>query len=218
MENWKAILFDFDGVLTDSEPLHQQAWQKALKRYGHDFPEEMRTSSIGVKDEILAEYWVKSLALPVEAVDLLADKKNIFSGFICKELQPFDQLTHWICQLQHVQLGVVTSSEQRLVRPALRSFGIYDILSTVVYAEDVWLHKPAPDPYLLAARRLGLAPQDCLVLEDSLQGIQAAQAAGMHVFGIATSLDKQTLSLADAVFDTTQEALEWLISKRIEKV
>lgn len=188
---YDAILFDFDGVLVDSEPVHFECWLEILQSFGmHMDWETYRIHGIGVSDRALMTMLCERAGRPHEVDRLLAEyprKKEMFrSRMLERRLIPA-QVLNLLPELRAYRLAVVTSSGQSEVEPLLQDAGIYGLFSTVVYGGDVKQLKPAPDPYLLAMNRLGA--RTGLVLEDSDAGETSARAAGLDVLRVKSPLD-----------------------------
>ena len=187
---FRAYLFDCDGTIADSMPLHYIAWSKALGEYGCTFDEELFYSWGGKPAvEIIADLnKMQSLDMPPEA---LAEHKESLYFALLPQLQPIPEVVE-IIEAEHgrIPLAVVSGGRRNSVTSSLTTLGLLDKFETIVGAEDYKNSKPAPDAYLLAAARLGVAPKDCLVFEDTVMGIQAATAAGMTSVKIASPMER----------------------------
>ena len=183
---YEAILFDFDGVLVDSEPVHFECWREVLTRFGLTLEWDVyRREGIGVSDRHLMKILCSQVNPPLDVELLLAEyprKKELFRSRML-ERRPFSgEVLSLIAKLSGHQLGVVTSSGRYEVEPILAAAGILGRFQVAVYGGDVKRLKPAPDPYLLAIERLGVS--NALVIEDSAAGEQSARAAGLDVLRI----------------------------------
>jgi len=176
---FRAYLFDCDGTIADSMPLHYLAWKQALQEWNCDFDEGLFYSWGGRPvREILDELnQTNGLTMPVEAV--AARKESLYLEQI-PQLKAIPEVLEQI-EAQHgrIPLAVVSGSRRDSVVGTLSVLHLLGKFDTIVAAEDYENGKPAPDAFLLAASRLGVAPRDCLVFEDTELGIQAATAAGM---------------------------------------
>ncbi|MGA3135851.1 MAG: HAD family phosphatase [Terracidiphilus sp.] len=177
--SFRAYLFDCDGTIADSMPLHYIAWKTALSEWNCAFDEELFYSWGGKPvREIVAELnRMHGLNMPVEAV---AERKEDLYLAQLPQLKPIPEVLD-IIHAQHgrIPFAVVSGSRRNSVVGSLTALGLLDKFDTIVSAEDYKNAKPAPDAFLLAAASLGVAPADCLVFEDTDLGIQAATAAGM---------------------------------------
>jgi HAD superfamily hydrolase (TIGR01509 family) len=176
---FKAYLFDCDGTIADSMPLHYVAWKRILGEWGCDFDEQTFYAWGGMPvTEIIAALNVRDgLAMPVEEVQR---RKEALYFEILPELKAVPEvLEHIELSHGHIPFAVVSGSTRESVTKSLETLGILDKFETLVCAGDYERSKPDPQPFLIAAERLGVAPEDCLVFEDTEMGIQSATAAGM---------------------------------------
>jgi HAD superfamily hydrolase (TIGR01509 family) len=176
---FRAYLFDCDGTIADSMPLHYKAWKKALEEWNCEYPEQLFYSWGGkpVRDIIADLNKMQGLNMPI---DSLAARKEALYLEQLPELKPIPEvLEHIEAQYGHIPFAVVSGSRRKSVVGSLSVLHLLDRFKTIVSAEDYKNAKPAPDPFLIAAERLGVAPNDCLVFEDTELGIQSATAAGM---------------------------------------
>jgi len=184
--DFKAYLFDCDGTIADSMPLHYVAWTQALREYGcTNFTEELFYALGGVPvDGVVAQLNQRDgLSIPIEE---FAHRKESLYYEIIHQLQPVPEVLEQI-RLHHgnIPFAVVSGSTRESVVKSLEALGLLDLFDTLVCAGEYKRGKPAPDPFLLAAERLGVEPSKCLVFEDADIGIQAATAAGMASVRIA---------------------------------
>jgi len=186
---YQAILFDFDGVLVDSEPVHFECWREILRDF--DVPLDWQTycrHGIGVSDRDLMALLCQRAARPFEVDRLLAQyprKKEMFRTRMLERNAISLDVMELLRALSGYQLGVVTSSGRTEVEPILEKAGIDGLFRAVVYGGDVQRLKPAPDPYLLAVQKLGV--RSALALEDSDAGETSARAAGLDVLRVPAS-------------------------------
>jgi beta-phosphoglucomutase family hydrolase len=187
--NFSAYLFDCDGTIADSMPLHYIAWKKALSEWNCEFEENIFYSWGGKPvRKIVAELnEMHGLNMPV---DELAARKESYYHEQLPQLKGIPEvLEHIEAEHGHIPFAVVSGSRRASVVGSLTALGLLDKFDTLVCAEDYKNGKPAPDGFLLAASRLGVAPADCLVFEDTELGIEAATAAGMASVMVARPLD-----------------------------
>jgi len=177
--SFKAYLFDCDGTIVDSMPLHYVAWKRVLSEWNCEFAEDVFYAWGGMPvAEIIATLNARhGLAMPVEDV---ARRKEALYFEILPELKAVPEVLEHI-EASHGQIpfAVVSGSTRDSVTASLNALKIFDRFDTLVCAGDYERSKPDPEPFLIAAERLGIAPEDCLVFEDTEMGIQAATAAGM---------------------------------------
>ena len=189
---FKAYLFDCDGTIADSMPLHYTAWTTVLAEHGCTFPEDLFYSWGGMPvAEIIATLnHQQGLAMPVEQI---AHRKEALYYDLIHQLKPIPEVLEHI-HLSHGQIpfAVVSGGTRDSVTRALTALGILHKFDTLVCAGDYTRSKPHPEPFLLAAERLRVPPEACLVFEDTDMGIQAATAAGMASVKIAQPWERTT--------------------------
>ena len=177
--DFRAYIFDCDGTVVDSMPLHYRAWKAALAEWNCDFPEDLFYAWGGkpVRNIIADLNQIYSLTMPV---DSLAVRKEALYLAQLPSLKAIPEVVeHITAQHGRIPFAVASGSRRNSVVGSLTTVGLFDKFDTIVSAGDYLHAKPAPDCFLLAAQRLGVAPKDCLVFEDTQLGIQAATAAGM---------------------------------------
>lgn len=176
---FSAYLFDCDGTIADSMPLHYVAWSRALTEWKCEFSEELfyAWGGMSVAAIVAALNTMYGLKMPVQDV---ATRKERFYFELLPQLKPVPEV------LEHIRTGygkipfaVVSGSTRESVTASLTALNLLDHFETMVCAGDYQKGKPDPEALLLAAERLGVAPQSCLVFEDADLGIEAANAAGM---------------------------------------
>ena len=188
---FRAYLFDCDGTVVDSMPLHYLAWRRALDAVNCDFPEELFYAWGGKPvEQILGDLSrAQGLSIPVK------ETAEIKEGYFHEALP---QLTAVAEVLEHIDeahgrvpFAIVSGGGRKSVVRSLEQLHLLDRFETLVCAEDYSLAKPNPEPYLIAAERLGVAPEHCLVFEDTDLGIEAAKAAGMKWIKVPHPLERQ---------------------------
>jgi beta-phosphoglucomutase family hydrolase len=177
--NFKAYLFDCDGTLADSMPLHYRAWKRALAEWNCNFEEKLfyAWGGMPVAEIISTLNRNHHLAMPVEAV---AHRKESLYYELLPELQPVPEVLEHVEEAHgRIPIAVVSGSTRESVTASLVALKMLDRFDAMVCAGDYKKSKPDPEAFLLAAEKLRVAPEDCLVFEDTEMGIQAATAAGM---------------------------------------
>ena len=176
---FRAYLFDCDGTIVDSMPLHYNAWKQALDEWGCAFDEDLFYSWGGRPPaEIIASLnRMHGLNMPVDTV---AHRKESLYYSLLPGLRPVAEVLEIINANQgRIPFAVVSGSTRESIVKSLTSVGLLDRFPVLIGSEDYARSKPAPDAFLAAAERLGVAPNDCLVFEDTDMGVQGATAAGM---------------------------------------
>jgi len=177
--DFAAFIFDCDGTLADTMPTHFKAWQMALGKAASDFPEAMFYELGGVPTSRIVEILNERHGYSIPVAETVARKENLFLELSVQiaAIEPVVALAReWHGRKP---LAVASGGHRRVVHNTLKALGICHLFNTIVCSEDYLRGKPHPDPFLEAARRLGVIPEKCLVFEDTQTGVQAATAAGM---------------------------------------
>lgn len=178
--DFDACIFDCDGTLADTMPLHYKAWCAALARHQAEFPEALFYELGGVPTVRIVEILNERHGHRMPPVETAEVKERLFVEMIPEALPigPVVEIVHRFHGRK--PLAVASGGHRAIVIKTLTAIGIADRFVTIVGAEDYEHGKPAPDPYLVAARRLGVPPERCLVFEDTATGIESATRAGMR--------------------------------------
>ena len=181
-KRYKGYIFDCDGTLADSMPLHLRAWNAGLAAANAPFELDGQAfmSVAGMALRHTVEHWNETHRLQID-VDTVIEAKNAYFEAHMEEISAIEEVAAFACSCRDAgaAVSVASGGNGKDVLEILRIIGLADVFEIVVTADDVARGKPAPDLFLLAAEKMGIAPTDCLVLEDSLLGIEAADACGM---------------------------------------
>ena len=202
----RGVVFDMDGVLADSEPLHARAWVRTLERYGVRVDERYFDRWIGIPNGDTALDLVSRFRIPVAAQRITAERQALYLRLVESELQPFPGLAEGLAALR-LPKAVATSSTRADATLMLSRLGLSSHFAAVVTVEDVSLTKPDPEIYVKAAAGLGLDPGDCAAIEDSPAGVASARAAGCWVVAVTTTHPAARLSAAHEVRADTVSAI-----------
>jgi HAD superfamily hydrolase (TIGR01509 family) len=201
MKKFSAIIFDMDGVIVDSEPLHQKAFETLFEELGRKLDHGIVFHEYyGRSDGALLRDFIGKHKLPNELEDLAARKLKYFLGYLRERRPVFKELHALVPELaKRYKLAVATSSTHHAADVVMEISGLGPHFNLIVAREDVRFPKPDPEVYFTTARKLGVRPSACCVIEDSIHGIQAAKMAGMTCIGLTSSLPPEKLSRADFV-------------------
>ena len=180
--DFAGYIFDCDGTLGDTMPLHYSAWLAALKEYGLNFPEALfLRARRACRRSISSRSLVNARHGPHMPVKETAEiKEEIYLKGI-EQIAPIEPVVAIVNRVHgKLPIAVASGGHRRIVTRTLTCLGIVDKFDAIICAEDYLKGKPNPDPFLTAAQRLGVPPEKCLVFEDTNTGIQAARAAGMQ--------------------------------------
>lgn len=198
-----GVVFDCDGTLADTEALSFQAWTLTLADHGYVMTEGDFAAIIGRPFERIWTYFTDRIGL--ENPDRVrAELQERYLGLIATDLQVHDDAITTVRKLAEagVPVAVASSSQRVSVQDILERAKIDDLIEVVIGADDVQHHKPAPEPYLIAAERLEIDPTACVAVEDTSVGVASAVAAGMFTVGVLRAHNGRTqLSAASRVVE-----------------
>ena len=204
MPQFAAVIFDMDGVMVNSEPIHEMAFREIFAEIGYaenhgiDFPAYYGRSDLALWKDFIARH-----RPPQTLTELTERKQRRFLEIVRKEEPIFDGLTGLVEKLsKHYRLAVASGSLHPVIEVILGMKNLAQYFQAVVSVEDVPRGKPEPDIFLRAAELLAVPPAGCCVIEDSSAGVTAARGAGMTVVAITNSLPRERLAHADQVTDS----------------
>lgn len=210
----KAVFFDFDGIIVDTEPIHFQAFQRVLQPLGLGYTwEEYLEKYIGFDDRDAFREVLSSAGTMLEEgmlADLINRKAEFFEKIVQKGVQPYPGVISLVKEITgKLPIGLCSGALRRDILPILEQFGLQRSFDTIVTADDVQASKPAPDSYILSLKRLTevfqpsqILPQECIAIEDTPAGISSAVGAGINVLAVTNSYSKQRLAEAMQITDS----------------
>jgi len=188
VNRFEAVIFDMDGVLIDSEPLHFAVLSELLKRAGHILTRTENENFIGTTSEAMFSTLIARHGLSGTVAEYIARYDEMLVDVLREPHAPAAGVIPLMARLRQLgsRLAVASSSRRAWVEATLRSLALADAFDVIVSGDDVERGKPDPAIYLLTAQRLGVTPAQCVAIEDSPNGVQSARAAGMTVLGVRT--------------------------------
>ncbi len=193
--DFAGYIFDLDGTLVDTMPLHYRAWDTAMRSVGLEAPldEELFYSLGGVPTKRVAELIAAHYGLTVDVHAVFDHKEALFVELQAdaKLIEPVVEIARRMA-LTH-PVSIASGGPRVIVRGMLELTGLAPLFPVVITPEDVIHGKPAPDMFLLAAQRMGVAPEKCLVFEDAEPGMRAAEAAGMQWVRVPSRVPKKAI-------------------------
>jgi beta-phosphoglucomutase family hydrolase len=177
----KALIFDLDGTLADSIPVHIHCWDETCKTFGYKFPVKVMIQMTGMPTHIFAEYIKKDSGCSLSVDEIMKLKQNHFYQ-LAHTIKPIEKVASFVKQhYGKIPMSIGTGGGRRSSALILDAIGMREYFSVVVTADDVSKHKPHPDTFLKCAELMGIAPEYCQVFEDGEMGMEAARTAGMIV-------------------------------------
>ena len=217
MNSTKAIIFDMDGVLVDSEPFHVEIEKRMFKKMGLNITDEEHAGYMGIATDVMWAQIIKKRNLQWDVNEMtqltINESKPFFNSL--EKIEPMtgikdllNKITEW-----KIPIAVASSSDPETIRIILQKSGLEKYFSHAISSLEVGKSKPEPDVFIHAAKLLGAKPENCLVIEDSKNGIKAAKAAGMYCVAYSgLAAENQDQSQADLVIDD-YSSLEKLLVK-----
>jgi HAD superfamily hydrolase (TIGR01509 family) len=183
---FRAVIFDLDGVLADSEPWWNEIDKKLLGEYGVVYRGEYHRNVLGVSYQLAVEFYKKAFGLTAPTEELMRRRGEIAAEFFANRVGLFPSTRQTLEHLRqmNLHLAVATSSVSASARPFLDRYQLTAFFDVIVTGDEIERGKPHPDIYLRAAEKLGVPATECLVIEDALSGIAAGKAAEMRVAAI----------------------------------
>jgi beta-phosphoglucomutase len=218
----RAVIFDFDGVITDSEILHFRAFNQVLRQYGIELTkQEYYKTYLGFNDADCYGLLINQGLLKAEMEqisNLIEEKKQIYKELAKTEGKMIEGVRDFLTLLEEnsVTMAICSGSLLTEVEMVLEDTGLRDLFEVIVSGEQVRKGKPDPEGFLLTLKRLNsnvnsgqaenhILPSECIVVEDSHWGLEAAKAAGMHTIAVTNSYGAEQLSVADKIVDQLNE-------------
>jgi beta-phosphoglucomutase len=208
-----GIVFDLDGTLADTEPLHIDTWLVVLNELGLKMDESWMHQWIGLSDRLVSEHVCTHYLKSQSVENLQHIKQQSYRKRATSEVKLFDQVEDYLLELsQLVPIALATNSSKEDVSAVFHATNLQKFLKVIVTANDVSFLKPNPEPYQTAATLLGINPSFCIALEDSPAGITSANKAGIFAIGVENSHPSDKLQEANLIFPNTTKALEFILN------
>lgn len=217
--NIRAVLWDLDGTLVDSEEFHWQSWRYAMDAEGLPLTFEQFKASFGQRNQTILGKWLGAAATQAD-IDRVADAKEVEYRRLAAEhgLTPLPGAAEWLVRLQAAgwKQAIASSAPRLNVDAMLRALHLERYFDAIVSSEDVTHGKPDPEVFLAAASKLGVPPQRCIVVEDAAAGVEAARRAGMRSIGVSRGERLHADLFVPSLADLPQDAFERLAATATE--
>jgi HAD superfamily hydrolase (TIGR01509 family) len=210
----RAVIFDMDGVIINSEPIWEKTEKILLARRDLEYDPTYRDKIVGLNQKDSGKLLKETFNLPEKIEELLAERIGILLSLFDKELELVPGLPIILKELKEsgFLLALASSSPLRVINFVLDKFSLHEFFSLVISGEFVENGKPAPDIYLYTAEKLGIQPTECVIIEDSVNGVKSAKSAGMICIAIPDKrLNQKVFQIADLVVDSIDKICVELI-------
>jgi beta-phosphoglucomutase len=216
---YRAVLFDMDGVITDTMPIHLKAWQEAFRPCGISIDKMDVYLREGMQPRAMAQEIAREKGVCLQDDDLdriVAEKTGIFDGEATANARTYEGVPETLRMLRNngLRTALVTGSKASSADKVLRAAGVRELFEVIVTGDDTKKGKPDPDPYMKGIEKTGVERLDCVVVENAPLGIRSAKAAGVdYVIAIATTLEPSYLREADDIMESISD-LEQCLARR----
>ena len=186
-DRYEGLIFDMDGTLIDTMPVHAKAWRMVGKQFGYEFDSQIMYNLGGATVRTIAEEMMKSANMPLERLDEVITAKRALSYQLIPSqstLLPTFDIVKYFYQKKPIALG--SGSHRKIIDMLIDKLDIASYFNAIVSADDVKAHKPHPETFLRCAELIKINPTNCIVFEDADLGVKAGLSAGMDVFDIRT--------------------------------
>jgi len=200
----QAVIWDMDGVIADTGDFHYQAWVKVFGKRGVSFKKEDFMRFFGRRHDTIIHFALGDDISPQEFDEVTAEKQQLYRELVRKNVIPLPGAVELVRALnaENVPIAIATSAPYPNIDVILDGLGIKDCFQAIASGLEVKESKPDPAVFLLAAKKLGVAPARCAVIEDAVAGVAAARSAGMKALAVTNSHPDESLRAADRVVDS----------------
>lgn len=217
---YRAALFDMDGVVADTMPLHYESWRRAFEPYGINVEQMDVYLREGMTSMMMAREIAQAKDKPLSQEELdriVEDKSAIFNLLAQEKAKAYDGVTETLRMLRNngLKIALVTGSRKEAVHAVLKKVGLEGWFDVIIGAEDIEQGKPSPEPYLAAIKKLDVESLNCVVIENAPLGIKSARAAKVdYVIAVTTTLPESYLTEADDIMSSITD-LEQCMARRL---
>jgi beta-phosphoglucomutase family hydrolase len=205
--NLKAVIWDMDGVIVDTAQEHFVSWQQAFRKRGVVFSDADFKHHFGQRNDTIIRGMMGTGVTQADINAIAEDKEVFFRQNIVKDMRPFPGVIHLLKTLQEnvIPSSIASSAPLENVCLILSHLKIASYFQAIVYGNEVSEGKPSPQVFLMAAKKLGARPENCIVVEDAVAGVMAAKSAGMFCLAVTNTHPADRLSQADLIVDSLEK-------------
>jgi len=202
----KAVIWDMDGVIADTAPYHFKAWQEVFQKRGMNFTEEDFRRNFGQRNDTIIRNVLGEGLSPSQIDTIAGEKEENFRQRVRQHIKPLPGAIKLLKSLREhgFKMALASSAPIENIRLVTQGLDINNCFHAIVSGREVKEGKPSPQGFLLAAKKLGVAPENCIVVEDAVAGVTAAKRAGMCCLAVTNTHPKTSLMEADLIVDTLE--------------
>lgn len=199
-----TVIFDMDGVIIDSEPLWEKAEIQLIQKHGKTYTNSYRKKIIGLNQKDSVNLLINTFDLNASVKEIVEQRKNILIEIYNNELKVFPGIINLLEEVRTkgYKTGLATGSPESVINFVVEKFGLQDFFSVIVSGDSATEGKPSPEIYLTTAEKLGSTPENCIAIEDSVNGVLSVKNAGMYCIAVPhPELDIQLYRTADFIYE-----------------
>jgi beta-phosphoglucomutase family hydrolase len=203
----RAVIWDMDGVIADTAPYHFRAWQKVFQERGVNFTGDDFRRNFGQRNDTIIRSTLGEQTSQHEIDTIAREKEETFRNLARQNIKPHPGVVELLKSVSDrgFKIALASSAPMENIQLVTQSLDIIGYFQAIVIGQEVTDGKPSPQGFLLAAKKLGVEPKNCVVVEDAIAGVTAAKRAGMHCIAVTNTHPKESLAEADLIVDNLQE-------------
>ena len=203
----KAVIWDMDGVIVDTAQYHLKGWQIVFQKRGANYTEEDYRRNTGMRNDSIIRSVLGEKIAQNEIMAITREKDEAFRQLVSQNIRPFPGVLKLITSLKEhkFKIAIASSAPMKNIQLITQSLKIHNCFDAIVSGWETTKGKPDPQIFLLAAEKLGVEAEDCIVIEDAIVGITAGKRAGMRCLAVTNTNSREDLREADLVIDTLEE-------------
>jgi len=203
----KAVIWDMDGVIADTARYHLRGWQMVFRKRGANYTEEDFRRNTGMRSDSIIKSVLGEKIAQGEIIAITREKDETFRQLMGQNIRPFPGVLKLITSLKEhkFKIAIASSAPMENIQLITQSLKIHNRFDAIISGWEVTKGKPDPQTFLLAAEKLGVEPEDCIVIEDAISGVTASKRAGMRCIAVTNTTPREDLQEADLVIDTLEE-------------
>ena len=205
--NKKAVIWDMDGVIVDTARYHLKGWQIVFQKRGANYTEEDFRRNTGKRSDTIIKNTLGEKTAQKDIRKIIQEKDETFRQLMGQNIRPFPGVLKLITALKEhgFKIAIASSAPMENIRLITQSLKIHSRFDAIISGWEVTRGKPDPQTFLLAAEKLGVEPENCIVIEDAISGVTASKRAGMRCIAVTNTTPREELRGADLIIDTLEE-------------
>jgi len=207
INNKKAVIWDMDGIIVDTAQYHLKGWQIVFGKRGVNYTEEDYRRNTGKRSDGIIKSILGREIAQGEIMAIIREKDETFRQLIGQNIRPFPGVLKLITSLKEhgFKIAIASSAPMENIQLITRSLKIHNRFDAIISGWEVTKGKPDPQTFLLAAEKLGVKAEDCIVIEDAISGVTASKRADMRCIAVTNTTSREELREADLIIDTLEE-------------